>query len=755
MTVENINPIQHFTSNGETTVFAISFAVEGKNNIKVTVNGSVVSVNDYSYDALTKAVVFNAAPEDGAEVVVERVTSLDRSINYQTYDNSFRPETLNYDFDRIWWKIQELGVADWILNNRIDALKNYVNQQDGILQDNIDSLKNYVDDRDDELRAYLLAEIQAQGVALDQLDEYYNYLMQRLAQIAVDKGWDASFVVDGGETQKQINTAQKRKNSERISIKDYGAIGDGVLHPLSEKYPTLAAAQIDYPHATALTDSIDWAAIQKAIKSLPLNTASTGILTPKGFANGGCIHVPRGRYVVNKKITLQRGLRLVGESRESSQFISFIGNDSVLQYTDSGRYIQDEILIENLSIWQDPSVIATAGAAIDVIEGPSTVQSTYMKVDNVYIEGTYYGIRHMSGVGSAIRNSNISKTELHGIYLTGVYSTTSMTFENTYCHSCKGDGYRIEKGAYLSFSGCASDSNIGYGYYINGTLGYQLTGCGAEQNAKSAMYLKSTAGGSVNLFAIGNAEGVVQFDNAYGETVFVGGSWNGTGIALRHVSGVSKARLIGTNLESDYVSQVSSTQVYLLNESSQAYGKLVGGTANRWSIGVTSTPDSESGFAIGGLGGVDTTIGLKVNQTFKKSGLTRTTAMYVQTILQDVSVTYPLITGAFIANAAKGQSATVERQAGLYVAEQTLGTLANANIMIDGGLGTVPVGNWSLYSGSTRPSYYAGNVSFKLSASQTPINNNDIVFELTNDTTLKIKVKGSDGVVRSASLTLA
>lgn len=112
MTVENTNPIQHFTANGETTVFAISFAVEGKDNIKVTVNGSVVSVNDYSYDALTKAVVFNAAPEDGAEVVVERVTSLDRSINYQTYDNSFRPETLNYDLDRIWHVLQEDKITD-------------------------------------------------------------------------------------------------------------------------------------------------------------------------------------------------------------------------------------------------------------------------------------------------------------------------------------------------------------------------------------------------------------------------------------------------------------------------------------------------------------------------------------------------------------------------------------------------------------------------------------------------------------------
>lgn len=112
MTVENTNPIQHFTANGETTVFAISFAVEGKDNIKVTVDGTDVSINDYSYNALTNSVVFNTAPVDGVEVVVERVTSLERSINYQTYNNSFRPETLNYDLDRIWHVLQEQNIVD-------------------------------------------------------------------------------------------------------------------------------------------------------------------------------------------------------------------------------------------------------------------------------------------------------------------------------------------------------------------------------------------------------------------------------------------------------------------------------------------------------------------------------------------------------------------------------------------------------------------------------------------------------------------
>lgn len=112
MTVENTNPIQHFTANGETTTFAINFSVEGKSNLKVTANSLTISVNEYSYDVLTNSVVFNVAPVLDTEIAIERITTLERSINYQTYDNSFRPETLNYDLDRIWHVLQEDHITD-------------------------------------------------------------------------------------------------------------------------------------------------------------------------------------------------------------------------------------------------------------------------------------------------------------------------------------------------------------------------------------------------------------------------------------------------------------------------------------------------------------------------------------------------------------------------------------------------------------------------------------------------------------------
>ena len=552
--------------------------------------------------------------------------------------------------------------------------------------------------------------------------------------------------------------AQADKNAESISVKDFGAIGDGTLHTLQEwvyqgKFSGLAAIQVVFPFVTSLTESIDRVAIQAAIKALPLNTADVGILTPKGFANGGCIHVPRGRYVIDKKITMQRGLRLVGESRESSQLISFIGNDSVLQYADAGRYIQDEIVIQNLSIWQDPSVIATAGAAIDVIEGAASVLSLYLKVDNVIIEGTYRGIRHMAGVGGSVSNSNISKCVSHGVYLTGVFSTTSMVFSNTYSHLNGGDGFNVEKGAYIAFVGCAADSNVGFGYMLNQTRGYQFVACGAEVNQQAGVSLIATGGGVINLFAINNLQGAVKLENNTG-LVILTGDWEGTGFAVRHI-GNTQVHLAGTRLVGDYATMRSTVIANLRDESTNALGKLVGGTKNQWAIGVSQQPDSDGGFAVGGIADNSTAYGFKANQQFTSAVGARNAAMFSQFISVDTAVTYPLAISHFVLNASKGAASTIQRSAGTYILEQTRGAVANANLMVDAGQGTVPVGDWSMYNGSARPNYHGGSVTWKPATSATPANNGDMTFELTSDTLLKIKVKGSDGVVRSTTLTLA
>ncbi|WP_336754625.1 hypothetical protein [Acinetobacter sp. USHLN143] len=204
MAVPEQTPYIEHTGNGVTTSFSLGFQCESKDHLIVLVDEIEPPIATWSLTGGN--VVFTTAPAAGKKITAQRNTPFSRNVDYQSYNNSFRPPAVNKDFDWIWWKLQELGVADWILSNRINDLRAYVDKQDNVLQDNIDSLKNYVDDKDDELRNYLLNAIQEQGVALDQLEEYYSYLMQQLAQVAIDRGWAASFIVSAdGSTQQEIN----------------------------------------------------------------------------------------------------------------------------------------------------------------------------------------------------------------------------------------------------------------------------------------------------------------------------------------------------------------------------------------------------------------------------------------------------------------------------------------------------------------------------------------------------------------------
>ncbi|MBR0657404.1 hypothetical protein, partial [Plastoroseomonas arctica] len=72
-----------------------------------------------------------------------------------------------------------------------------------------------------------------------------------------------------------------------------GAIADGASHPLSARFPDLAAARASFPHASAMTDELDWCALQGAI-----NRADA--------QGGGAVQVPNGGrgYVLNRTLVV-------------------------------------------------------------------------------------------------------------------------------------------------------------------------------------------------------------------------------------------------------------------------------------------------------------------------------------------------------------------------------------------------------------------------------------------------------------------
>jgi hypothetical protein len=78
----------------------------------------------------------------------------------------------------------------------------------------------------------------------------------------------------GGRTVTSASTYLT--NNAVFNVKDFGAIGNGLSNPLSGFFGTLAAAQAVYPHAVALTDEMDWAAIQAAINAAPSTAMTSG-----------------------------------------------------------------------------------------------------------------------------------------------------------------------------------------------------------------------------------------------------------------------------------------------------------------------------------------------------------------------------------------------------------------------------------------------------------------------------------------------
>lgn len=98
-------------------------------------------------------------------------------------------------------------------------------------------------------------------------------------------------------------------------------------------------------------------------------------------------------------------------------------------------------------------------------------------------------------------------------------------------------------------------------------------------------------------------------------------------------------------------------------------------------------------------------------------------------------------------------------------------SVARSGLTVSGQSWTVNSGEFSFGGGNIVPqtdnavalgkstakwsNIYSKNISLYPASSVTPADNGQMTFELTSNTQLKVKVKGSDGVVRSATLTLA
>lgn len=118
MAVQEQTPYIEYVANGTTKVFPLTFDCDDQDHLIITIDGDEPSMG--SWLLIDGSVSFKTAPPNNSKIIFQRNSPVKRTANYSTYNNSFRPEPVNKDFDRIWWKLQEMGLANWLLGLRID-----------------------------------------------------------------------------------------------------------------------------------------------------------------------------------------------------------------------------------------------------------------------------------------------------------------------------------------------------------------------------------------------------------------------------------------------------------------------------------------------------------------------------------------------------------------------------------------------------------------------------------------------------------
>ncbi|MFI9952681.1 hypothetical protein Q4195_18840, partial [Acinetobacter baumannii] len=211
--------------------------------------GLTVDPTAYIYNEATRSIQFTTAPTDGSDITIERDTTVERTIQYETYNNSFRPDTLNYDFDRIWRVLQEKGIESAkTLSGLISILEQLSDSDRKIVEAMIEQTRlNITEDtgitalidleankRKEQDKLYnVLQQIQAGNLG-NELKNYFNTVLATQTPNIFD-GIDTGLIFDGDESQKQINektvkhvdsiasllALKNPRNGQTVYVKDY------------------------------------------------------------------------------------------------------------------------------------------------------------------------------------------------------------------------------------------------------------------------------------------------------------------------------------------------------------------------------------------------------------------------------------------------------------------------------------------------------------------------------------------------------
>ncbi|ROO82574.1 pectate lyase-like protein [Actinocorallia herbida] len=345
-----------------------------------------------------------------------------------------------------------------------------------------------------------------------------------------------------------------------ISVKDHGAVGDGVAD--------------------------DTLAIQAAIDALP--------------SAGGVVWVPPGTYKITAALELRPYLALIGTGVNSSIIKQATGSADCLAGVDVHHLTIKDLQLQGPGSGSGDGLVLTRS-----VEG----NVRYVRLDSVYV-------RLFGGDGVAISNCIVSSFDQvvaencgRGWWLHGVVAGaagTSVSLNSCYANTNTGAGFHILNMAYLALNACASEGHPknflfedcqgiavnacgsevmtsgGIGFEIDGGFGITLTSCWDLTNRGVAYQV---GGGATNI----NLIGIVENTPGVGATASLKVLAGCTGINLHGITATTALSLAagtcnilndGANglvvhgyLYTDAASEFNGS--VLLDQGATAYGAIV------------------------------------------------------------------------------------------------------------------------------------------------------------------------------------
>ncbi len=287
------------------------------------------------------------------------------------------------------------------------------------------------------------------------------------------------FPATGGASR----TVQEREQ-DQITVKDFGAYGDGNSHPASSVFTTLAEAQAVYASCLSLTDEIDALAFLAARDYLQTNSDY----------RGGKIIVPSGHYILNRSIDFTayatsdvHNIYIEGSGPDNTtlDFSTVPASTNGVTFNAGAHFGVSNLYIanatsRNLVIGEGNTV---GGASYCSMFTVKNVRMQGAGIDNLFAINCYLGtIEDCWAKNAAGNNYNIPG-----------YST-SLSINRCEASNAGSSNWVINGVAYSTFTSCGSDGASQYGYACSNMRGVVFNGCGSESNQKDNwLFYTSTA----------------------------------------------------------------------------------------------------------------------------------------------------------------------------------------------------------------------------------------------------------------------